>query len=81
MKKESLEKVKTEIINLLYNLDINPIDKGELAINLYHFLDVNKYESNIKALRQEDKPMKDQITIDEYVMTLRKENKNARGNN
>ena len=52
MKKEILKKVRNEIIDLLDRLDINPIDKGELAINLYHFLDEEDYSNNIKALNQ-----------------------------
>ena len=77
MKKESLQIIRSKIINLLYEANIDPIDKGELAINLFHFLDENEYDNNIKILRKEDKPMQDQITIDEYVKTLKpKGNKN-----
>lgn len=52
MNKESLKealKVCNEAIN---NLNINTLDKMELIINLYNFLDENKYEKNIKILRK-----------------------------
>ena len=80
MKKESLQIIRNKIIDILEEADINPVDKGELAINLYHFLDEDSYESNIKALRKSEKEER-QITIEEYVKTLRKGNKNDRGNN
>ena len=75
MQKESLIEIRNKIIDILYKSDIDPLDKGELAINLYHFLDEEKYESNVKILKstKEDK----QITIEEYVKTLKpKGNKN-----
>nr|MBR6100759.1 hypothetical protein [bacterium] len=80
MKKESLQIIRNKIIDILEEADINPVDKGELAINLYHFLDGDSYESNIKALRNSEKEER-QISIEEYVKTLRKGNKNDRGNN
>ena len=78
MEKDSLRKVRIEIFKALDNADISQQDKMELVINLYHFLDENKYSNNIKVLRQNDiKPMKNQISIDEYVKTLKpKGNKN-----
>lgn len=78
MEKDSLRKVRIEIFKALDNADISQQDKMELVINLYHFLDENKYSNNIKVLRQNDiKPMKNQISIDEYIKTLKpKGNKN-----
>lgn len=78
MEKDSLRKVRIEIFKALDNADISQQDKMELVINLYHFLDEDKYLNNIKVLRQNDiKPMKNQISIDEYVKTLKpKGNKN-----
>ena len=50
MSKESLIKTESQIINLLFNLDIDEVDKVELMVNLRHFLDADKYEENIKTL-------------------------------
>lgn len=50
MNKESLIKTKSQIINLLFNLDIDDVDRVELMVNLRHFLDADKYEENIKTL-------------------------------
>lgn len=53
MDKKSLEEVRENIVLLLDKLDnIAKEDRMELLINLYHFLDPNKYESNIKTLRK-----------------------------
>ena len=51
MNKESLEIAKDEIIKVLERTDIDNADKLELIVNIYHFLDSNKYESNIKTLK------------------------------
>ena len=51
MNKESLEKVQEKIADLLNNTDIDTIDKIELLINLIHFLNPDKYEENIKKLK------------------------------
>ena len=50
MKKESLEEAILMIINRLDKSDINIQDKLELMINLRCFLNVDKYENNIKIL-------------------------------
>ena len=50
MKKESLEEARKIVITSINQSLINEIDKAELTINLYHFLDVNKYDENIKKL-------------------------------
>lgn len=42
---ESLNKVKA----------INPTDRAELMMNLWKFLDNEKYEENIKVLRKHEK--------------------------
>lgn len=76
MNKESLIQAKSVIISALEKSKIQENDKMELVINLYHFLDEDKYNRNIRVLRQEDDK---QITIDDYIKTLRKEKKN--GNN
>ena len=76
MDKESLKKVKEFIIKGLYDLDINPIDKGELAINLSHLLDEDTYDKNIQTLRQQEQNER-QISIEEYTKSLKpKGNKN-----
>ena len=51
MKKESLEKIRVKIIEILENEDIDIVDKVELMNNLCHFLDPNKYKENIKVLK------------------------------
>ena len=51
MKKESLEKIRVKIIEILENEDIDIVDKVELMNNLCHFLDQNKYKENIKVLK------------------------------
>lgn len=72
MKKDSLIKARNKILDTLDNLDIEYLDKAELCLNLYKFLDENMYQSNINKLNQKDDK---QISIDEYVKTLKKENK------
>ena len=51
MNEESLVKARDEIIKALEKADIDNADRLELIINIYHFLDEKKYESNIKTLR------------------------------
>lgn len=76
MEKNSLEKTKALIIKGLYDLDINPIDKGELVINLCHLLDPEMYDKNIQVLRQSEQEDR-QISIEEYTKSLKpKRNKN-----
>lgn len=70
MEKDSLKKTKEIIIKVLYDLDINPIDKGELAINLCHFLDEECYDKNIQTLRQREQNER-QISIEEYTKSLK----------
>ncbi len=53
MDKESLIKTKEKIIFFLTDANIDVVDKAELMINLYQFLDENKYEENIKVLKKE----------------------------
>ena len=53
MKKESLEIVREKIIEVVSNEDINVYDKMELLINLYNFLEPEKYNKNIKVLKLE----------------------------
>jgi hypothetical protein len=50
MKKESLEEAILMIIDRLDKSDIPVQDKLELMINLRCFLNVDKYENNIKIL-------------------------------
>ena len=53
MNQESLEKAKELLTNIIGNSDINEIDKIELLINLYAFLNKTNYEINIKTLQKE----------------------------
>lgn len=68
MKKESLIKAREGIIKLLscYGIEeledvlkdikkIDKVDRGELMINEYHFLDPNRYSNNVKVLQRENK--------------------------
>lgn len=85
MKKESLIKIRNKIIDILHESDIDPLDKGELVINLIHFLDENSYDGNIRILREhskmvsiedyKNKQMNRQISIADYIKTLKKEMK------
>lgn len=72
MNKESLIKARNKILDTLESLDIEYLDKAELCLNLYKFLDENMYQNNINKLNQKDDK---QISIDEYVKTLKKEKK------
>ena len=51
MKNDSLEKARDTIIEAISNLDINGVDKAELMVNLFHFLDKDKYKKNIQILK------------------------------
>ena len=54
MKQESLDKVLLSIELVLRDLDIDPVDKAELALNLYHLLrNRREYEHSIKVLRKD----------------------------
>ena len=53
MNKESLTIVQDKIVELLNNTNIPIYDKVELLINLYHFLNPDEYENNIKILVKE----------------------------
>ena len=50
MQKESLKKTQDKIAKVMNKVDIPITDKIELLINIMHFLDVEKYEENIKIL-------------------------------
>lgn len=53
MNKESLTLAKNLIIDVLEkNQSININDRVELMINLFYFLNENKYEDNIKVLNK-----------------------------
>lgn len=51
MKKESLDKIRAIIIKDVMTSNINNVDKAELLINLFQFLDEKKYQENINILR------------------------------
>ena len=53
MTKESLEIIREKVLEVVSNTEIDLIDKMEIIINLYHFLDPDKYESNIKKLMKQ----------------------------
>lgn len=50
MNKESLEKIKEKIVDIIENTNIENADKLELLMNICLFLD--NYEENIKILQQ-----------------------------
>lgn len=52
MNKESLIKARELIIDTLNKSDINKIDKIELMINLYLFLNEDEYDYSIKVLEK-----------------------------
>lgn len=52
MEKKSLIKARNMIINDLNKLDINPVDKAELIMNLWLYLCEEHYDNNIKVLRK-----------------------------
>ena len=55
MNKESLKIMRNILMKGLNNSKINPNDRAELLINLWHFLDDEKYEENIKVLKKNEK--------------------------
>lgn len=55
MEKESLIEIRTKLIEVISNSNINPVDKAELMINLYHFLDIKNYDEAIKTLIKNNK--------------------------
>lgn len=59
MMKESLKKTQDKIAKVMNKVDIPITDKIELLINLMHFLDVEKYEENIKILSKNNNIDKD----------------------
>ena len=59
MKQESLRKATELIINAIQNSDINKLDKTELMLNLYIFL--NNYDEAIK--QRFEKPKCDKCKI------------------
>lgn len=50
MNKESLEKVRSKLSEIIENEKIDKADKMELLLNLWWFLDSELYEDNIKTL-------------------------------
>ena len=58
MNKENLEKAILIILNSLDKSDIALQDKLELMINIRQFLNVDKYDNNIKILSKENKTNK-----------------------
>lgn len=54
MNKESLIKIRNSICGIIDNANLPTEDKLELLINLYHYLDPNKYEKNISILKEND---------------------------
>lgn len=56
MDKDSLIIARRLIIERLNNVKaINPTDRAELMMNLWKFLDSEKYDENIKVLRKHEK--------------------------
>ena len=53
MEEASLEKARELLTEVIGNSEINDIDKMELLINLYAFLNKTNYEINIKTLQRE----------------------------
>jgi hypothetical protein len=51
MELESLKKVRELVIDIVDTSNIPTEDKVELLLNLYHFLDPEKYEKNILTLK------------------------------
>jgi hypothetical protein len=50
MQRESIERVKKRLIEVLSSMDLPLEDRLELMINLLHFL--NDYEDNIEVLQK-----------------------------
>ena len=57
MNKESLEKAILVILDSLDKSDIPLQDKLEIMINIRHFLNVDKYDNNLKILSKENKTL------------------------
>ena len=55
MEKESLIEIRTKLIEVISKTNINPVDRAELMINLYHFLDIKNYDEAIKVLIKNNK--------------------------
>ena len=55
MEKESLIICRDKILNAFKKINIEPLDKLELMVNVYYFLDPEEYEDNIKVLKKEKK--------------------------
>lgn len=56
MKNSSLEKAAELFVKAIdESNEIDSIDKGELIINVPHFLDVNDYRKNVKILSRRKK--------------------------
>ena len=58
MTRENLEKIQDKVFNLVEASDIDIIDKVELLINIINFLNPDKYEDNIKTLREHELKLK-----------------------
>lgn len=50
MNKESLELVKSKLVDVLEDSNIDSADKIELALNIWLFLEPVLYDDNIKVL-------------------------------
>lgn len=50
MNKESLELVKSKLVDVLEQSNIDSVDKMELALNIWLFLEPELYDDNIKVL-------------------------------
>ena len=56
MKNSSLEKAAELFVKAIdESNEIDNIDKGELIINVPHFLDINDYRENVKILSRRKK--------------------------
>lgn len=55
MNKESLIKARDKILFCLTDVNIDILDRTELILNIYQFLDETKYEDNVKVLKKEQK--------------------------
>lgn len=56
MKNSSLEKAAELFVKVIdKSNEIDSIDKGELIINVPHFLDINDYRKNVKILSRRKK--------------------------
>lgn len=52
MKAESLEIIREKVLQVVSDSEIDQIDKVELLVNLYHLLDIRKYEEAIMLLQR-----------------------------